>query len=102
METPLFHSDGLPKIPYTLSTTPWYFGAYLNQARHNLFLALNALTIKLEGNPIANDDQINSNCKAITILNQTNNPVALLKAMEPLEEDFPGIDDQVPAPENVL
>jgi antitoxin VapB len=28
--------------------------------------------------------------------------VALLKAMEPLEEDFPGIDDQVPAPENVL
>ena len=28
--------------------------------------------------------------------------VALLKAMKPLGEDFPAIDDPVPAPENVL
>jgi antitoxin VapB len=28
--------------------------------------------------------------------------VALLKAMEPLDEDFPEIDDPVPKPENVL
>jgi antitoxin VapB len=28
--------------------------------------------------------------------------VALLKTMKPLEEDFPEIDDPVPAPENVL
>jgi antitoxin VapB len=28
--------------------------------------------------------------------------VALLKAMKPLEEDFPEIDDPVPAAENVL
>jgi antitoxin VapB len=27
---------------------------------------------------------------------------ALLKTMKPLEEDFPEIDDRVPAPENVL
>ena len=32
---------------YTLKETPWYFGAHLNQARHNLFLVLNDLTIKL-------------------------------------------------------
>ena len=28
--------------------------------------------------------------------------VALLKTMKPLEEDFPEIDDPVPAPEKVL
>jgi antitoxin VapB len=28
--------------------------------------------------------------------------VALLETMKPLEEDFPGIDDPVPARENVL
>jgi len=28
--------------------------------------------------------------------------VALLKAMKPVEESFPEIDDPVPAPENVL
>jgi antitoxin VapB len=28
--------------------------------------------------------------------------VALLKTMKPLGEDFPGIDDPVPAPEKVL
>jgi antitoxin VapB len=28
--------------------------------------------------------------------------VALLKAMQPLEEDFPEIDDPVPTPESVL
>lgn len=28
--------------------------------------------------------------------------VALLKAMEPVDEDFPEIDDPVPTPENVL
>ena len=29
-------------------------------------------------------------------------PVALLKTMKPLEEDFPEIDDPVPTSENVL
>jgi antitoxin VapB len=28
--------------------------------------------------------------------------VALLKSMKPLDEDFPGIDDPVPAPESLL
>ena len=28
--------------------------------------------------------------------------IALLKTMKPLDEDFPEIDDPVPAPENVL
>jgi len=28
--------------------------------------------------------------------------VALLKSMKPLDEDFPEIDDPVPAPESVL
>lgn len=28
--------------------------------------------------------------------------IALLRTMKPPEEDFPGLDDPVPAPENVL
>jgi antitoxin VapB len=28
--------------------------------------------------------------------------IALLKTMKPLDEEFPGIDDPVPAPERVL
>jgi hypothetical protein len=78
-----------PKKYYTLKETPWYFGAYLNQARHNLFLVLNDLTIKLGFKPIANDDQL-IGCKAISILNEDNpDSVLLKKAMECYERKLP-------------
>ncbi len=77
------------KIYYTLKETPWYFGAHLNQARHNLFLVLNDLTMKLGFKPIANDDELIS-CKAIGILNDENpDPILLEKAMEYYERKLP-------------
>ncbi|PWV56216.1 type VI-B CRISPR-associated RNA-guided ribonuclease Cas13b [Chitinophaga sp. S165] len=77
-----------PRI-YNQQDTPWYFGAHLNQARHNLFLALNELTIKIGGNPIENDDQLQS-AKALTILNAASpNPNELAKAMEYYDKNFP-------------
>ncbi|HVX52347.1 MAG TPA: hypothetical protein VHB48_19470, partial [Chitinophagaceae bacterium] len=77
------------KTFYTLKETPWYFGAYLNQARHNLFLVLNDLTIKLGTKPIPNDDQVIS-CKAVSILNELNpDPVLLEKAMEYYDKKLP-------------
>jgi len=79
----------LPKVFYTLKETPWYFGAYLNQARHNLFLVLNDLTIKLGFKPIANDDEL-IGCKAISILKEDKpDPVLLEKAMEYYERKLP-------------
>ena len=79
----------LPKVFYTLKETPWYFGAYLNQARHNLFLVLNDLTIKLGFKPIANDDEL-IGCKAISILKVDKaDPVLLVKAMEYYERKLP-------------
>ena len=79
----------LPKKYYTLKETPWYFGAYLNQARHNLFLVLNDLTIKLGFKPIANDDEL-IGCKAIGILKEGNpDPILLQKAMEYYERKLP-------------
>lgn len=32
---------------YNLSETPWYFGAYLNMARHNIYLISNEISDKL-------------------------------------------------------
>ncbi len=78
-----------PKTFYTLAETPWYFGAYLNQARHNLYLSLNELTVKLAGKPMTSDEQIGA-CKAITVLNEANpKPIELEKAMEYYERNFP-------------
>jgi len=38
--------DIIPKLTYTIESTPWYFGAYLNMARHNVYLLINHLTEK--------------------------------------------------------
>lgn len=74
---------------YNQKDTPWYFGAHLNQARHNLYLALNELTIKIGGKPIENDDQIIS-VKGVHILQATSpNPNELEKAMEYYDKNFP-------------
>ncbi|MFA6838867.1 MAG: type VI-B CRISPR-associated RNA-guided ribonuclease Cas13b, partial [Dysgonamonadaceae bacterium] len=46
---------------YNLIETPWYFGAYLNMARHNMFLLINHLTEKfsyLNGEKLTNDEEI--------------------------------------------
>lgn len=46
---------------YNLTETPWYFGAYLNMARHNVYLLINHLTEKfsyLEYEKINDDKQV--------------------------------------------
>jgi len=52
------------KLNYNLKETPWYFGAYLNMARHNAFLVINHLTEKfshLNFSKISDDKNIDSN-----------------------------------------
>jgi hypothetical protein len=79
----------LPRQYYSLNETPWYFGAHLNQARHNLYLALNDLNLKINGKAILSDEDLLS-CKALTILKQANpNPNELERAMEYYEKNFP-------------
>jgi hypothetical protein len=76
---------------YTLTESPWYFGAYLNQARHNLFLVLNDLTVKLGFSPMEADDELlGARCKAVTMLrNQHTNPLITEMAMKYYEEKLP-------------
>lgn len=74
---------------YSQKETPWYFGAYLNQARHNLYLALNELAIKIGDKPIENDDQILYS-KALEILHtEKANPNELEKAMAYYDKNLP-------------
>lgn len=49
------------KLRYSIEETPWYFGAYLNMARHNMFLLINHLTEKfkyLDFTTLTNDADI--------------------------------------------
>jgi hypothetical protein len=88
----LSYSEKVKKI-YSLKETPWYFGVFLNQARHNLYIVLNDLTVRLGGSPIQDDSQLAS-CKAITVLYQDNptfkpDPVLQQKAIEYYEKHIP-------------
>lgn len=47
----------LQKQNYSLKETPWYFGAYLNMARHNVYLISNEISAKLNLNRILNSDE---------------------------------------------
>lgn len=52
------------KKPKTLTENPEYFGAYLNMARHNVFLIINHLTETfsyLNFKPIGSDENITAN-----------------------------------------
>lgn len=53
---------------YTLKENPAFFGAYLNMARHNAFITLNAIARKLEMKEIEDDEKFLSSpaLKAIT------------------------------------
>lgn len=78
-----------PKTYYTLSETPWYFGAYLNQARHNLYVVLNDISEKIGGNTIEDDGQITqSSALAILDASKQQDPVKLEKVMEYLDENM--------------
>jgi hypothetical protein len=74
---------------YTLADTPWYFGAYLNLARHNLAIVLNDLSIKLGSDGVVDDAGLKST-KAVVILKDTNaKPDDIQKAMEYYEKKLP-------------
>jgi hypothetical protein len=85
MQTP-FNQE---KRYYTLIGTPWYFGAYLNLARHNLAIVLNDLSIKLGSNGVVDDAGLKST-KAIGILTDANaRPDDIQKAMDYYERRLP-------------
>lgn len=74
---------------YTLTGTPWYFGAYVNQARHNLSITLNDLSIKLGGKAIEDDSRL-LDSRAIKILTDPNaRPDDVQKAMDYYEKKLP-------------
>lgn len=74
---------------YTLADTPWYFGAYLNLARHNLAIVLNDLSIKLGSDGVVDDAGLKST-KALVILKDANaKPDEIQKAMDYYEKKLP-------------
>ncbi|THU39612.1 hypothetical protein FAM09_14015 [Niastella caeni] len=74
---------------FTLETTPWYFGAWLNQARHNLSIVLNDLSIKLGSKDITDDASLKAT-KAVRILCDANaRPDDVQKALEYYEKKMP-------------
>ncbi|TDS56528.1 type VI-B CRISPR-associated RNA-guided ribonuclease Cas13b [Myroides indicus] len=63
------------KTNYNLNETPWYFGAYLNMARHNMFVLINHLTEKfkyLGFNKIDDDCEIIKDNILTSIFNPNN------------------------------
>lgn len=67
---------------YNLNDTPWYFGAYLNMARHNIYLISNEISDKLSLNRPITDEE----CIADSFLKKKefwdkNNPRLILSAL---------------------
>lgn len=63
------------KTNYNLNETPWYFGAHLNMARHNMFVLINHLTEKfkyLGFNKIDDDCEIIKDNILTSIFNPNN------------------------------
>lgn len=74
---------------FTSAAAPWYFGAYLNQARHNLFLTINELALRIGEKAIDHDDQL-ANSNVIKMLSrENNNPLRMEIAMKYLDSHLP-------------
>lgn len=59
-------SNETPTTSYQIETTPWYFGAYLNMGRHNLFLLINHLShtfSHLGFKPLKDDEDLGNDKK---------------------------------------
>lgn len=68
-------TDTTEKIDYSLSNTPWYYGSYLNMARHNVFLLINHLSERfphLKFKPIKNDAEIDKDNILTSIFDPSN------------------------------
>lgn len=77
------------KIAYSTATAPWFFGAFLNQARHNLFLTVNDLAIRLGEKVIDYDDQLLNSNVVRMLVNEKASPLQLEILMKYLDRHLP-------------
>src|SRR5690606_40458862 len=71
-----------PREVYNLKDSPWYFGAYLNMARHNIYLISNEISDKLSLNrPITDEERIADSFLTKKEFWDKNNPRLILSAL---------------------
>src|SRR5690606_35788635 len=71
-----------PRDVYNLNDTPWYFGAYLNMARHNIYLISNEISDKLSLNrPITDEERIADSFLTKEDFWNNNNPRLILSVL---------------------
>lgn len=71
-----------PREVYNLKDTPWYFGAYLNMARHNIYLISNEISDKLSLDRwLSNEESIVGSFLTEKGFWDKNNPRLILSAL---------------------
>jgi len=71
-----------PREVYNLKDSPWYFGAYLNMARHNIYLISNEISDKLSlKHPLSNEEIIEKSFLTDKDFWNKNNPRLILSAL---------------------